>query len=112
VSIETIRIEYIIGFIFGVLGIALGIFLICFQFVKEGYIINSSSDPYGIFAGWATFGVVSLAAGAMVIHYTYQIFIPLKKNNFTYAKACPHCAAIIAENATICEKCKQSIAND
>ncbi len=111
-SIEALKIEYIIGFIFGVLGIALGIFLICFQFFTEGYIINSSSDPYSIFTGLATFGVVSLAAGAMAIHYTYQIFIPLKKNNLTYAKECPHCGAVIAENARICEKCKQLIANN
>jgi hypothetical protein len=110
VSIEAIRTEYIIGFIFGVLGIVLGICLICFQLFKEGYIINSSSsDPYGIFAGWATLGVVSLVAGAFVIHYTYRIFIPLKDNLFTSVRACPYCGAILKEDTTVCEKCKRQL---
>jgi hypothetical protein len=110
VSIGAIRTEYIIGFIFGVLGVAVGICLILYQFFMKGYIIDfSPSDPYSIFVGGAAIGVVSLAAGAIVIYYTYQIFIPLKENHFKYDRACQHCGAIIAEDAIVCEKCKQQI---
>jgi uncharacterized OB-fold protein len=52
---------------------------------------------------------VSLVAGAIAVYHTYQIFIPLKENSFASARACPHCGAIIAEDAIVCEKCKQPI---
>jgi hypothetical protein len=109
VSIEAIRTEYIIGFIFGVLGIAFGIFLISYQFFNYGYLINLSSDPYGIFAGWATVGVVSLTAGAIAVYYTYQIFIPLKNSTSTLARDCPNCGATVDEDASVCKKCKQQL---
>ena len=108
-SIEAIRNDYLIGFILGVLGIAFGISLISYQFFNYGYLVNSSSDPYGIFAGWATLGVVSLAAGAIAVFYTYQIFIPLKNSTSTLARDCPNCGAIVNEDASVCEKCKQQL---
>jgi hypothetical protein len=110
VSIGAIRTEYIIGFIFGVIGVAVGIFLILYQFFMKGYIVDfSPADPYSIFVGLAAFGVVSLAAGVMVIYYTYTIFIPLKENNFKSTRACPYCGAILKEVADVCEKCKQQL---
>jgi ribosomal protein L40E len=109
VSLATIRAGYIIGFVVGVTCILLGIYLICLQFFKEGYVINSSSDPYAIFAGWATFGVISLGVGALLIYNTYQILIPLQENNFTTSRACSNCGAIIAESAKFCEKCGQQM---
>ncbi len=109
-SVEAIRTEYLIGFFLGVAGVVAGICLVCLQFFTQGYVVNSSStDPYGIFAGWATLGVVSLAAGAIAIYYTYQILIPLEENSFTTFRACSNCGALIVKSAKFCEICGQQL---
>ncbi len=109
-SVEAVRTEYLVGFFLGFTGVVTGICLICLQFFTKSYVINSSSsDPYGIFAGWATLGIVSLAAGAIAMYYTYQIFIPLEESNSPTSRVCSNCGAIIGEGAKFCEKCGQQL---
>jgi hypothetical protein len=103
--------EYIIGFIFGVLCLALGTYFMFLQFFTNGVIVDfHASDPYSVFVGWAVFGVISLVAGAILVYKTYQVFIPLKETSFTPEGVCPRCGAVIAEGVTICGKCNQPIA--
>lgn len=107
-SLEAIGTDYIIFFILGVLGVIFGISAIIYQFISYGYLIHSSSDPYEILGPWAAIGIVSLGAGAMAVHYSYKIFIPLRNiSASTLARDCPYCGAMLEENALICQKCKQ-----
>lgn len=102
--------EYIIGFVFGVLCLALGVYFVFLQFFTGGVIVDlHASDPYSIFVGWAVLGVLSLVAGAILVYKTYQIFIPLKEGSFAPSRVCPYCGAVIAEGAVACEKCKQPV---
>jgi ribosomal protein L40E len=82
------------------------------QFFTSGVVVDfHASDPYSIFVGWAIFGVISLVAGAILVYKTYQVFIPLKENGPMPKMVCPRCGAILADEAGVCEKCKQQITN-
>jgi ribosomal protein L40E len=59
--------------------------------------------PLGIF-GCGLFGL-------LMILKSYRIFVPLKKNSYAQAIFCPSCGALVAEDAEVCEKCKQKLEN-
>jgi hypothetical protein len=110
VSLGSTKTEFIIWFILGVLGVVLGVGLILLQFFNTGYVIDfSPPDPYGFFVGWAAMGFVALVVGAIAIFGTYKVFMPLKENISPTIQVCPHCGAIVDDEAVVCEKCKQQI---
>ncbi len=101
------RTDYIMGFIFGVLCLVIGVILV--QFFTKGYIFDFSylsEDPYSIFAGYTSIGIVSLIAGVILTYKTYLIFIPLKNDSLsTFTRDCPFCGAMAKRDSTYCEKC-------
>jgi hypothetical protein len=104
------RTDYIMGFIFGVICLAIGISLVLFQFFTKGYIFDFaylSEDPYSIFAGYTSIGIVSLFAGVFLVYKTYLIFVPLKNNDSFSASTrdCPFCGAIAKRDSNYCERC-------
>ncbi len=106
----NIRTEFVMFFIFGVIGIVSGICFFAVQFYLYGAIFSfSPSSPYDLFSGWAIAGVLCLVTGFILVFKTYPIIIPPKETIFTPAKVCPQCGAIVAEDATVCEKCRQEV---
>jgi hypothetical protein len=112
VSPISIRTDYMMGFVFGVICLAIGISLVLFQFFTKGYLFDFSywsEDPYSIFAGYTSIAIVSLFAGVILIHRTYLIFVPLKNTDSfsTLTRDCPFCGAMAKKDSNYCEKCGQ-----
>ncbi len=97
-SVARVKIEYYIGFAIGIFLVAANVYLIYYYFVLGRYPLSHAGLVGNI--GLIFFGII-------IMIRTYPIFIPLKKNSiFQSAKTCPHCGAIVEEDATICKKCK------
>jgi hypothetical protein len=52
--------------------------------------------------------IVSFVFGAGVIKICVPVFIPLRYH-FGRLETCPRCGAIVKDDATYCEKCKQQL---
>ena len=94
--------DFIILFAVGVFTVILGIWFI-FSLVFQ--IIGASQPVYGR-SGVA--GAVFIFAGLALISQSYQIFIPIKKP-MSETSVCPYCGAVLAEDSTYCEKCKNKL---
>ena len=96
-SVTRLRVGIVISFIIAVLLVGLGVYSIYYFFtVAHGH----SNYLFG--------GLGITVFGCVLIRITYPIFVPLKKG-FASVRSCPHCGAILKEEATVCEKCKQQI---
>jgi ribosomal protein L40E len=96
-TLTRLRLGYIIGFIIAVLLVGLGVYSVYYFFTfaheRSNYLFGGLGIP--------VFGYVLIRA-------TYPIFVPLKKELASIA-SCPYCGAVLKEDATVCEKCKQQI---
>jgi len=52
--------------------------------------------------------VSTVIVGILFLVKSVPVFIPLRQIK-SDSKVCPNCGAIVAEDATVCEKCKQQI---
>lgn len=100
-SVKRLRVGWVVIFIIGILLVAIGLYSL-YYFVSVDY--GRTTYFFG--------GLGCIAFGSVLIRGTYHIFIPLKENNLTSVVVCPHCGAIVAEDAAICEKCKQPITDN
>ena len=91
-SLDNIRNAYLAGVIVGIILIAIGLFSLIH------YLISSSfSDVY--------FGVFFVAIGSLFLWKGALAFIPIKQKDLPAVRTCPHCGAVVDEDATYCIKC-------
>jgi uncharacterized membrane protein len=55
-------------------------------------------------------GIGVVIVGVMFLVKSVPVFIPFKQQ--IGSKGCPCCGAILKEDATVCEKCKQQITDN
>ncbi len=99
-SIARVKAEYYIIFVVGIFLVALGSYWAINAVIE---IIEGNQNTLIL----AALGAVIL--GFLMIRLTYQMFMPLKKNNYNVTRVCPSCGPIIETDSTICEKCKQQL---
>jgi hypothetical protein len=100
VSVARFRVGFVITFVIAIIFVGLGVYSVYYFFTIE----NVRSTYF--------FGGLGIAAfGCLLIRATYPIFFPLKKGS-TSVGSCTYCGAILREDATVCEKCKQLIADN
>lgn len=100
-SVRGVKAEYIIVFALGIVFLALGIYGVFYLFTVELPSGHFSEIPFGAAAG--------IFLGLIMIRQTYPIFFPLPKSGASRSRICPFCGAIAAEDAEVCEKCKQKL---
>ncbi len=66
------------------------------------YFVNSAMFSYFLY------GVGLVVVGLVFLAKSVPMFIPLKQQK-SETMVCPNCGAILAEDATVCEKCKQQL---
>ena len=99
------KVEYAIGVGIGVLLVVLGISSIVYFFTVKQHIGHSAS----LYGNYFVAGLVCFFCAFVLLRLTIPAFIPLKKNNFASTRTCPYCGAILDDDATNCEKCKQQL---
>jgi hypothetical protein len=96
-SLTRLRLGFVIVFVIAVLLVGLGVYSIYYFFTTAH---GRSTYLFG--------GLGVTVFGCLLIRVTYPIFVPLKKG-FASVGSCPYCGAILKEDDTVCEKCKQQI---
>ena len=85
------------------LGLIVGIILEAVGFVSiVSYFTNNIRFDYLLD------GLGVVIVGILFLIKSVPVFIPLKQQK-SISKVCPNCGAILKEDATVCEKCKQQI---
>ena len=92
------KIEYTIGLGIGMFFVALGTYSLLWYFT-----IGSTGHSDTLIPS-----IGSFIFGAAVIRSCTPIFIPLRYP-FRRVEICPRCGAIVKDDATHCEKCKQPL---
>jgi hypothetical protein len=87
------------------LGLIVGIILEVVGFASlVNYFVNNALFNYLLE------GIGVVIAGIMFLAMSVPVFIPLKQQ--TDSMICTKCGAILKEEATVCEKCKQQITDN
>ena len=84
-----------------------GILITAFGFYAM-YCFVTDVFPYR-YANYGVSGIFFIVLGIVTVRFTYPIFTPPKQKNSESIRTCPYCGAIVKENATSCEKCKQQL---
>jgi hypothetical protein len=69
------------------------------------YFVNNAMFNYFI---W---GIGLVVVGLLFLVKFMTVFIPLKQQKFD-SQVCPNCGAILKEDTSVCEKCKQQITDN
>jgi hypothetical protein len=96
--LDEVKKVFFYGVILGITFIILGIVAMGFFIVKFGFTS----------LGWLFPVIAFLALGSYVLWQSIPAFIPIKKQK-SDSIICPYCGAILKEDASVCEKCKQQI---
>ena len=95
---------FLMGLIVGLIIVILGIASIV------NYSINFYNVPTSSSAGgYLLAGIGCIFVGSMFLAKSIPAFIPIKQQTSVAGSCCPHCGAIIKEDATFCEKCNQQL---
>ncbi len=97
-SIVRAKIEYAIGLGIGMFFVALGTYSLLWYFAIGSTGHSDTFIP----------SIVSFIFGAGVIKHCVPMFIPLRYP-FGRLETCPRCGAIVKDDSTYCEKCKQQL---
>lgn len=88
------------------LGLIVGIIIEVLAIASlTNYFVNNAMLNYFIS------GIGLVVVGLMFLVKSVPVFIPLKQQKFD-SQVCSNCGAILREDQTVCEKCKQQITDN